>query len=155
MPFPIPKYYFGDMNKTTTNFILITEKVLYAQETHVDGTTSPHDRLMLTVDTGVSSTVTLEPAFGKFHDEFLSNVEEYYFALIRAQARMAGWDHAGRLGDVGMLLGDFTTRAPPLDVNGIGFKFDLLKEFVVKIAVDFDWVDRGLNRLLVSAPAVS
>jgi len=77
LPFPIPRYYFGDCSDETSNWILITERVPFG------ATIGP---------------MRFDPAYDKMKDwELQGNAQEYYYLLIRKGAKMAGMDKAATL----------------------------------------------------------
>mmetsp|Transcript_98784 Transcript_98784/g.205906 ORF Transcript_98784/g.205906 Transcript_98784/m.205906 type:complete len:671 (-) Transcript_98784:143-2155(-) len=90
LPFPMPKYYFGDINNSTTNFVLITELIPFGSKKKKMEDFQPDE---------------VEPAYDKFlDDEQLSNPIEYYRLMTKANATMAGWYKAGKLGDKERML---------------------------------------------------
>lgn len=78
LPFKIPKLYFCDIARPTTNYIIITEQVLFSPKGH---NCAPYE---------------IYPAIGKYQDFDLKNPVQPYYALMRAMARMAAWDKQGR-----------------------------------------------------------
>jgi len=71
LPIPIPQYYFGDICRETTQYVLVTEKIAYGGG-------------------------TILPPCGKYQDKLLgSDAHRYYYALLRALARIAGNDKKG------------------------------------------------------------
>lgn len=84
LPVRMPKYYFADINNDTTNFILILERVHFAD---------PECTREL-------APLELEGPYDKCMDWTLrSEPSQYYYALFRAGAKMAGAHKAGRLAD--------------------------------------------------------
>jgi len=78
-PFRSPKFYFGDVCRDTTVFLLIWEAIPYGKCAE---DCKPYDIL---------------PCCGKFQDFSLRRPEEYYCAIFRAMGQLAGWDKMGRL----------------------------------------------------------
>lgn len=76
-PFKIPKYYFADICRNNTNYILITEKIPFGQKDNKEW--EPYEIL---------------PVAEKYFDFQLEPSMRYemYYCLMRAQARMAAWD---------------------------------------------------------------
>eukprot|EP00411_Alexandrium_monilatum_P015794 CAMPEP_0175278066 /NCGR_PEP_ID=MMETSP0093-20121207/49329_1 /TAXON_ID=311494 /ORGANISM="Alexandrium monilatum, Strain CCMP3105" /LENGTH=542 /DNA_ID=CAMNT_0016573035 /DNA_START=12 /DNA_END=1640 /DNA_ORIENTATION=+ len=73
-PFKCPRCYFADINRETTNYIVIQERLFYSpkKESYAPG--------------------ELLPAPGKYLDYQLeSKGAEHYYALAKAFARMAAW----------------------------------------------------------------
>jgi len=82
MPFRTPKCYFADMNRETTNFIVICEKIMYGDKGKCFEDFKPYEIL---------------PAPGKYQDFTLyNNGIDYYYAQTRAFARMAAWYQKSR-----------------------------------------------------------
>jgi len=101
-PFKIPKYYFADICRENTNYILITEKIQYA-------------------DRGKTEFAKYEiiPTGEKYWDwKFEPRVQyEMYYAFMRCQARMAAWDKLGRY-----------NHCPP-DLRGLGMAPPMIGSF--------------------------
>ena len=81
LPCHVPKFYFGDISRATTNYVLITERVPYAAR-GTDPTTLP--------------VGAVHAACGKYEDFSLDAPEEYYKCLMRCMGRIAAWDKRGR-----------------------------------------------------------
>merc|ERR1712194_653519 len=124
MPFPIPKLYFGDISNKSTNFILITECINYGDSKKK-----------------AFAPFEIEPAYEKFLDDeqFENNGLEYYQVLIESNAALAGYYHAGKLGDIkklDTLIMDASAGTPaPLNPA----------EFKTKIKMAEDWVRLAAN----------
>ncbi len=73
MPVPIPRYLFGDYCSTTTNFVLITERVGYGK-------------------------APVEPAYRKGYDHEVPEIDEHYRVLARALGTLVAAHRTGRLG---------------------------------------------------------
>jgi len=102
MPFPSPKYYYGDISYETTNYILIEEQVPYKQTTWLeagkDAKFGPYE---------------VEPRIIKFKEYELPNDgADYYYALMKAIAQMVCAAHKGELGDRGRLAEVFPVQLP-------------------------------------------
>ncbi|CAK9101731.1 unnamed protein product [Durusdinium trenchii] len=81
VPFRVPKFYFGDISATTTNFILITETIDWAEG-----------------GKKVFSPGEIEPAYDKYKDwELPDGGPMYYMACCRALGKMAGYHKQKRL----------------------------------------------------------
>jgi hypothetical protein len=90
----IPRYYFGDISNTTSNWILITERIEFADhESAMDfGRPQPQKPPLAPCE--------IEGPYDKCIDWNLrGEASEYYYALLRAGAKMAGLYKAGKLGD--------------------------------------------------------
>lgn len=82
VPFKVPKMYFCDINKDSTNFILITEQIKFAKlgEAKVFG---PGD---------------IEPAYNKYSDfEMCDGGPMYYLAACKNLGKMAAYHKTDRL----------------------------------------------------------
>jgi len=79
-PFKIPKFYFGDICRDNTNYLLITEQIMFGAKGKKDF--GPYEIL---------------PVAEKFFDFQLDHKMrfEIYYALMRNQARLAAWDKLG------------------------------------------------------------
>lgn len=85
LPFPIPKYYFADVSNQSTNFILITECILFADRKKKVEDLAPNE---------------VEPSYRKFFDDIqFKDPLEYYMVMSKQNATMAGWYKTGKLGD--------------------------------------------------------
>jgi len=87
-PFRIPKYYFSDVCRPNTNYILITEKIMFGSSgEYLEGkkrsSFGPHEVL---------------PVAEKYFDFQVEPKQQYemYYCIMRAQARMAAWDVTGK-----------------------------------------------------------
>jgi len=90
LPIRSPKYYFGDLNMKTTNWILISEKLPFASKSTRGQRLEPFQ---------------LEPPVLKGMDWILPDKVEKYYAMFRSNALMAAWAHTGKLGDLMELYG--------------------------------------------------
>lgn len=90
LPFRIPKLYFADIARSTTNYILITEKIAFMPK----GTEcKPYE---------------IHPSTGKCQDFDLKDPVKPYYALFRAMARMAAWDKQRRFDGVKVIFEEST-----------------------------------------------
>lgn len=98
LPFKIPKYYFGDVSNETTNFILLTEWIDYADP---DGARP-----------GNLGAMEVEGPYEKFMDWTLrGEPREYHYLLMRVMGRMGGAYKSGALAPVGVVDGHFESWA--------------------------------------------
>lgn len=88
LPLRTPKYYFGDLNMKTTNWILISEKLPFADKSTRGQRLGPYE---------------LEAPVLKGMDWILPDKVEKYYALWRTNAIMCAWGHSGKLGDLSEL----------------------------------------------------
>lgn len=87
LPFKIPRYYFGDVSNVSTNFILLTEWIDYADP---DGARP-----------GNLGPMEVEGPYEKFMDWTLrGEPREYHYLLMRVLARMCGHHKSGKLAPV-------------------------------------------------------
>jgi len=100
-PFKIPKYYFADICRYNTNFILITERIMFGKKGQESF--EPYE---------------IQPLAEKYFDFQLEPRMRYemYYCILRAQARMAAWDKCGYFDMVPEETRGYTTdmRPPPL-----------------------------------------
>uniref|UniRef100_A0A7S1F3P4 Uncharacterized protein n=1 Tax=Noctiluca scintillans TaxID=2966 RepID=A0A7S1F3P4_NOCSC len=80
VPFSVPKYYFGDQNRESTESCLINAAMDWPE---TGSTASAYDLL---------------PPCAKCEDWRLPDSHEYYFALMRRLGMLAGLEKAGHLG---------------------------------------------------------
>ncbi|CAJ1362070.1 unnamed protein product [Effrenium voratum] len=86
-PFRIPKLYFADINRDTTNYVLIVERIPFAQRGKVvNGKVEKKPR----------RPFEILPVCGKYQDYLLEDAASIYFALFREMAHLVAWDHQGR-----------------------------------------------------------
>lgn len=97
LPFQVPKYYFADMCRSNTNYILITEKIPFGDKDKTEW--RPFEVLPVAEK---YFDFTLQPRMRR----------EMYFGIQRSQARMAAWDKMNRFSIV------------PPEVRGSGPNFD-------------------------------
>lgn len=81
VPYPNPKYYFGDLSRESTEAILINACVQWPEEGKTEF--GPYEVL---------------PPCGKCEDFLLTNPEEYYFAVFRRLGTFTGLAKANKLG---------------------------------------------------------
>jgi len=87
-PFRIPKLYFCDLSRETTNFVLITERLKFGNRGRVE-----KGQVVEKIE---RKPFELLPVCGKYQDFLLDDPASVYFCLFRAMGRLAAWDHAGR-----------------------------------------------------------
>mmetsp|Transcript_4828 Transcript_4828/g.13524 ORF Transcript_4828/g.13524 Transcript_4828/m.13524 type:complete len:510 (-) Transcript_4828:15-1544(-) len=78
-PFHTPKFYYGDVCRETTAYIIITEAIPYTKAGGPEP--KPYDIL---------------PGCGKCQDFMLPNPVDFYFAIFRNMGQMGAWDKLGR-----------------------------------------------------------
>lgn len=105
LPVPVPKYYFGDCSRRTTNGILVTERVGYG-------------------------AAPIEPVREKGLDRILPDAEEHYRVLTRHLVRIVAFHDRGGFGPEAESIFPFGKRrtGPP------NREIDLLIEFLSEIA---------------------
>jgi len=79
-PFRSPQFYFADLCRENTAYVIITEAVPYSKRGE-EQSLKPYDIL---------------PGLGKCQDHLLPNPVEFYFCLFRAMGQMGAWDKLGR-----------------------------------------------------------
>ena len=93
LPVRIPKFYFGDICRASTNYVLITECIPY----------TPGPPAAATGDEAAAQAAAqagaILPKCGKYQDHRLPNSADYYFALLRSMARIAAAEKRGALGE--------------------------------------------------------
>ncbi|CAK9077434.1 unnamed protein product [Durusdinium trenchii] len=87
-PFRTAKFYFGEVDRETTNFILISEKIEFSRRGRVE-----NGKIVEEID---YKPYQVLPVCGKYQDWLLPNPAEYYCCLFRAMGRLAAWDKQGR-----------------------------------------------------------
>mmetsp|Transcript_116805 Transcript_116805/g.260884 ORF Transcript_116805/g.260884 Transcript_116805/m.260884 type:complete len:659 (-) Transcript_116805:90-2066(-) len=86
-PFRIPKVYFCDLCRETTNSVLITERIPFSKRgLIVNGKPEVVDRKPFEV----------LPSCGKYQDYLLEDPAGIYYRIFRTMAELAGWDNIGR-----------------------------------------------------------
>lgn len=78
-PHRSPQYYYGDICRENTAYLIITESIPYGA--HDGRDFKPYEIL---------------PGCGKCQDYLLESPAEMYFAIFRSMGRMAAWDKLGR-----------------------------------------------------------
>jgi len=109
LPFPMPRYYFGDVSNESTNFILITELINFGDKTKKLEEYKPFE---------------VEPAYDKFLDfeQFKPyDAFEYYKLMTESNAKMAAWSKTNKLGDP-KWLGQFFMDYSKMPSNGLDEK---------------------------------
>jgi hypothetical protein len=105
LPVKIPKFYFGDISNETSNFILITEQVPFADPEPLDyeGKLARSGRRNASLPPHA-----IEGPYDKCMDWTLRGQPfEYYLLLVRTGAKMAGLHKAGKMGDPEALASHF------------------------------------------------
>eukprot|EP00969_Alexandrium_andersonii_P104494 4610778-Alexandrium_andersonii.AAC.1 len=82
MPFRTAKFYYGDISMSTTNWILITEKIAFADPSRRGEALEPDE---------------VEPVVRKGLDFCLPCALDKYVALYRRAAMLTAWAHSGCL----------------------------------------------------------
>ena len=131
LPVRIPKLYFCDLSRETTNYVLITECIPYGEGCDTPPASPASPGLIL-------------PKCGKYQDDRLPNAHEYYFALMRGFARIAAADKRGRYDEAASCFdgGVYGGGKPPADTAArrdfmarhAASNFDSLIEFATVVA---------------------
>mmetsp|Transcript_722 Transcript_722/g.1935 ORF Transcript_722/g.1935 Transcript_722/m.1935 type:complete len:620 (-) Transcript_722:19-1878(-) len=87
-PFKIPKLYFADINRDTTNYVLIVERIMFGKRGKV-----VKGRVTEKIE---RRPFEILPVCGKYQDYLLEDAPSVYFALFREMAHLAAWDQQGR-----------------------------------------------------------
>ena len=87
LPFAMPQLYFGDISRESSYYMLITECVPYAPR----GSTANG----YMVDWRQFPVGQVLPKSGKYQDDRMIDSHLYYYALLKAMARMAAADKRG------------------------------------------------------------
>jgi len=123
VPVSVPKTYFADRSAASTNFILISERIQFAQ----------------TADPLAPNQV--QRAYDKFMDHLIPNVLEYYLVLTSTLGLLCGWYKADHERAAELHESLPLPYAGPLhdggDVNSalMDRQWDLLIEFLGTVAV--------------------
>jgi hypothetical protein len=88
LPFRIPKLYYADINRDTTNYVLIVEQIAFGRRGKV-----VNGKLTEKIE---RKPFEILPVCGKYQDYLLDDAPSIYFALFREMAHLAAWDHLGR-----------------------------------------------------------
>eukprot|EP00931_Biecheleriopsis_adriatica_P035966 TRINITY_DN20742_c0_g1_i1.p1 TRINITY_DN20742_c0_g1~~TRINITY_DN20742_c0_g1_i1.p1 ORF type:complete len:638 (+),score=82.44 TRINITY_DN20742_c0_g1_i1:33-1916(+) len=88
LPFRIPKLYFADINRDTTNYVLIVERVPFGRRGRV-----VNGKVVEKIE---RKPFEILPVCGKYQDYLLEDAASIYYALFREMAHLAAWDHQGR-----------------------------------------------------------
>lgn len=110
-----PRCYFCDMNRKTTNFIFVTERIEYGKFNAWDAKYKPGEIL---------------PAPGKYRDWSIPCAADMYYAHARAMAQFFAWSQEVRKGGLQMDLGF-------IDEGSVGFKLG-----VYNAVGPLSWTDR-------------
>mmetsp|Transcript_25303 Transcript_25303/g.57517 ORF Transcript_25303/g.57517 Transcript_25303/m.57517 type:complete len:671 (+) Transcript_25303:38-2050(+) len=113
LPTKTPKFYFGDISNETTNYILITERVPFAE---MGGKWRK----------GPLKPLEIEGPYDKCKDfQIRGSPKEYYGLLMQTIARIAGLHKSGRMGDPEMIKACFMNpRAAADDPEAWGLNPD-------------------------------
>lgn len=90
-PFRTAKFYFGEVCRETTNFILISETIPFSKRGRVE-----NGKIVEQID---YEPYQILPVPGKYQDFLLSDPAEYYCCLFRTMGQLAAWDKQGRYDD--------------------------------------------------------
>lgn len=88
MPFPIPKLYFCDINRDTTNYVLIVERIQFGRRGKVE-----NGKVVEKIE---RKPFEVLPVCGKYQDYLLEDPAKIYYCIFREMAHLAAWDHQGR-----------------------------------------------------------
>jgi len=86
-PFRIPKLYFCDINRDTTNYMLIIERVPFGKRGKIQ-----KGRIVEKIERNPFDVL---PVCGKYQDYLLDDPAQIYFCLFREMAHLAAWDQQG------------------------------------------------------------
>ena len=89
LPVKMPKLYYADISRQSSYYLLITECVPYANR----GKTEDGYKL----DWRDFDVGEVLPKSGKYQDDRIVDAHLYYYALLRAMARIAAADKRGKL----------------------------------------------------------
>ena len=160
LPVRIPRFYFGDIHRGSTNCILITECIDFAPSARGGGAPgevgAPPPGTSAGASAGASGASVsaalppgvVLPKVNKYQDHRLRGAHEYYFALVRGLARIGAADKRGALGPHRHVFsrGFYPARgaaAPPPAVGPArrvqlkatcGLQLDTLIDFVTNVA---------------------
>mmetsp|Transcript_116168 Transcript_116168/g.339757 ORF Transcript_116168/g.339757 Transcript_116168/m.339757 type:complete len:996 (+) Transcript_116168:60-3047(+) len=102
LPFRIPKLYFCDINRDTTNYVLIVERIPFGKRGKLE-----NGRV---VEDAQQKPFEVLPACGKYQDYLLSDPAKIYYCIFREMAHLAAWDHLGRYDSFLGPMNKFTTE---------------------------------------------
>mmetsp|Transcript_12955 Transcript_12955/g.40419 ORF Transcript_12955/g.40419 Transcript_12955/m.40419 type:complete len:662 (+) Transcript_12955:133-2118(+) len=109
LPVRTPKFYYGDISNETSNFVLITERIPYAE---IDGR---KDELR---------PFDIEGPYDKCKDfQLRGSVREYYLLLMRMMGRIAGAHKSGRFASEEVIAANLT-RPPAGPENPMAYGFN-------------------------------
>lgn len=141
-PFTIPKLYFGDINRDTTNFIHIYGRIAFGpQPDHQNGKVIKHYE---------RKPFEILPVQGKYQDFLADDPHAIYTQILRSMGALGGFDHQGAFD---FLLGPITKFGPDdwLKHNTPRPK-RTPKAFEVKQRGMSHWVDPAVNFVANVAP---
>uniref|UniRef100_A0A7S4UBR7 Aminoglycoside phosphotransferase domain-containing protein n=1 Tax=Alexandrium monilatum TaxID=311494 RepID=A0A7S4UBR7_9DINO len=141
-PFRIPKLYYCDINRKTTNYVIITERLAFGKRGKVkDGKiTEKIER----------PPFTLWPVCGKYQDFLLEDPLAIYLTLFRAMAKLAAWDQLGH-------YNSFLGPMPKYDEEGYLAQFPMgrkqkAKRFELLSSACGTMIDQGIEFATKVAP---
>lgn len=100
-PFRTAKFYFCDICRETTNWILITETIPFSRRGKVE-----NGKIVEKIE---YKPYDILPVCGKYQDWLLPEPSEFYMCLLRCCGRLAAWDKLGRFDE---FLGPLSPYTP-------------------------------------------
>lgn len=91
LPCPTPKLYFCDISRETTNYVLISERVMFGRRGRVE-----NNRIVEKLE---RKPFEVLPVCGKYQDHLLEDPASIYFCIFRVMAHISAWDQQGRYDD--------------------------------------------------------
>eukprot|EP00416_Gambierdiscus_australes_P014614 CAMPEP_0171069494 /NCGR_PEP_ID=MMETSP0766_2-20121228/9181_1 /TAXON_ID=439317 /ORGANISM="Gambierdiscus australes, Strain CAWD 149" /LENGTH=574 /DNA_ID=CAMNT_0011525883 /DNA_START=60 /DNA_END=1781 /DNA_ORIENTATION=+ len=110
-PFRIPKLYYCDINRKTTNYVIISERLFFGKRGRVES-----GRVVEHIE---RKPFELWPVCGKYQDFLLEDPRAIYLTLFRAMGKLAAWD---QLGYYDSFLGPMARYTEEQYAEGVGFK---------------------------------
>mmetsp|Transcript_75238 Transcript_75238/g.166438 ORF Transcript_75238/g.166438 Transcript_75238/m.166438 type:complete len:719 (-) Transcript_75238:109-2265(-) len=102
MPMKVPKFYFGDISNVTTNYILILERVPFAE--------------IGNLSKSFLAPGLVEGPYEKCKDfQLKSPAKDYYMQILRCHAKLGGATKKGLMGSVDFHVGNVMT--PMANIN--------------------------------------
>mmetsp|Transcript_84336 Transcript_84336/g.187322 ORF Transcript_84336/g.187322 Transcript_84336/m.187322 type:complete len:599 (-) Transcript_84336:18-1814(-) len=143
LPFRIPKLYFCDINRDTTNYVLITERIPFGKRGKM-----VHGR----VEKVRRKPFEVLPVCGKYQDYLLEDPPKIYYALFREMAHLAAWDHHGRYDD---LLGPRQNFTMEQTLSSLGSRKPLKKKRIESVRNSADlMMSQAIDFALNVAPQI-
>jgi len=87
LPCRIPKLYFCDINRDTTNYMLILERIPFGKRGRIE-----NNRIVEKIE---RKPFEVLPVCGKYQDYLLDDPATVYYSIFREMAHIAAWDHQG------------------------------------------------------------